>query len=149
MNKDVLIICQSNYQGNTQKIADAMAGKLDCCCINSEEAMKENLSSYKVIGLGSGIYHGQHHPKLFNLVRNINSNQKVFLFSTHGSPFLGKYHNKLKKELVNNHIEIIGEFSCKGYDLMGLYKIVGGVHKGRPNKKDQEKAVRFIAGLLG
>lgn len=85
------------------------------------------------------------HSYLFSLWKN---NQKVFLFSTHGSPFLGKYHNKLKKELENNHIEIIGEFSCKGYDLMGLYKIVGGAHKGRSNEKDLEKAVRFIARFI-
>ncbi|SFN95492.1 hypothetical protein SAMN04489757_10557 [Anaerocolumna aminovalerica] len=31
---------------------------------------------------------------------------------------------------------------------MGLYKIVGGAHKGRSNEKDLEKAVRFIARFI-
>ena len=148
MKGKVLIICESMYHGNTQKLALAMAKKLNCRLVNCEQAMSENIGKYKVIGFGSGIYFTSHHPKLFDIVASMNSEQRAFLFSTHGRPFLGKYHKSLKTYLYNKSVPIIGEFSCRGYDCTGPYIIVGGGNKGRPNEGDEKRATKFIERIL-
>lgn len=148
MNKDVIIIYESIYHGNTIKIAKAMAQKLNCKVITAEEAEKTNLAEYKIIGLGSGIYFTSHHPKLINLAESINSQQKAFIFSTHGAPVLGKYHQKLKSVLKDRRVELLGEFSCKGYDGTGPFIIIGGGNKGKPNEKDERKAMKFVSKIL-
>lgn len=148
MNEKVLIICESIYHGNTHKLAVAMARKLNCRLITCEQAISENIQQYKIIGLGSGIYFTSHHPKLFNIVARMENTQKAFLFSTHGRPFLGKYHESLNLALSKQGVTTIGEFSCRGYDCTGPYIIVGGGNKGKPNEKDQKKATKFVAHLL-
>lgn len=148
MNKEILIICESMYHGNTKKLAAAMARKLNCRLLNCEEASSENIEDYKIIGLGSGIYFTAHHPKLLEAAGKMNNGQKAFIFSTHGSPFLGKYHNSLKTILDKQGIPVIGEFSSRGYDCTGPYIIVGGGNKGKPNENDEMKAARFVNRIL-
>lgn len=148
MNKEILIICESMYHGNTQKLAIAMARKLNCRLITYDQAMSENIQNYKIIGLGSGIYFTSHHPKLFDIAARMKNSQKAFLFSTHGRPFLGKYHESLKLFLSKQGVTTIGEFSCRGYDCTGPYIIVGGGNKGKPNEKDQMRAAKFINSIL-
>lgn len=148
MNEKILIICESMYHGNTQKLAIAMARKLNCRLITCEQAISENIQQYKAIGLGSGIYFTSHHPKLFDIVTRMKNTQKAFLFSTHGRPFLGKYHESLKLALSNQGVPVIGEFSCRGYDCTGPYIIVSGGNKGKPNESDQNKAAKFIERLF-
>lgn len=148
MNKEILIICESMYHENTQKLAVAMAKKLNCHLVNCEEALSENIEEYTIIGLGSGIYFTSHHPKLLAVAAKMNNTQKAFIFSTHGAPFLGKYHNSLKTVLSNQGVPVIGEFSCRGYDCTGPYIIIGGGNKGKPNEKDEAKAVKFVSRIL-
>ncbi|MDT8719730.1 4Fe-4S binding protein [Clostridium sp. 19966] len=148
MNEEVLIICESIYHGNTRKLAIAMAKKLNCKVMTSERALSEDMQQYKVIGLASGIYFTSHHPKLFDVVEKMKNTQKAFIVSTHGRPFLGKYHERLKAALSNKGVHVIGEFSCRGYDCTGPYIIVGGGNKGKPNEGDQKRARRFIRVIL-
>lgn len=148
MNKDVIVICESIYQGNTMRLAKAMAYRLNCKLVTAQDAAAIDLKQYKVIGLGSGIYFTSHHPKILDIAQELNINQKAFIFSTRGGPFLGNYHETLKQRLIEGKIEIIGEFSSKGFDCTGPFIIVGGVNKGRPNEKDAQKAIRFISSIL-
>jgi ferredoxin len=149
MNKECIIICQSFYNGNTLKLAKAMAEILSCKVISASEAMNTDLSHYSAIGLGSGIYFGSHHPEIIEVAQKMNKEpQRVFIFSSRGNPMLGKYHEPLKKILIEKGKTIAGEFSTKGYDGTGPFVIVGGGNKGKPNEKDIRKAKRFIAAAL-
>lgn len=148
MNKEVIIICESIYNGNTMKLAKAMAFSLNCEIANAQDALSMDLSQYKVVGLGSGIYFTAYHPKIMEVLNSMNSQQEVFIFSTHGAPFLGKYHGAIKAELDKRSIEVIGEFSSKGFDCTGPFIIVKGGNKGRPNEKDEQKAIRFTSRIL-
>lgn len=144
MNHKCIIICESIYNGNTLKLARAMAQTLGCCCITADEAMALNLTKYETIGLASGIYFGKHHPKLFEVVEKLNYvQQDVFIVSSRGNPFLGKYHQPLKDALNEKNKKIIGEFSVRGYDETGPWVIIGGGHRGKPDEKDLKKAVTF------
>jgi len=149
MNKDTIIIYESIYNGNTLKLARAMAQKLGCRFIEAQKALALDLSRYKVIGFGSGIYFGTHHPAVFELVEKLDqSAQDVFIFSSRGAPVLGKYHNGLKKALLQKGKNILGEFSVRAYDETGPWVIIGGGNVGKPNEGDLKKAEKFIQKTL-
>ena len=48
---------------------------------------------------------------------------------------------------AEKHCTVLGEFSCKGYDTFGPFKLVGGTAKGHPDDQDLENARRFYRGL--
>lgn len=149
MNHKIVIIYESIYNGNTMKLARTMAQTLGCRFISAQQALTVNLSEFKVIGFGSGIYFGTHHPAVFKVVEKLdNLRQDVFIFSSRGAPVLGKYHSGLKKALLEKGKKVIGEFSVRGYDETGPWVIIGGGNVGRPNENDLKKAGRFVQKLL-
>ena len=148
MNNEVIIICESIYRGNTMRLAKSMAERMKCKLISVQQAATEDLKQYRVIGLGSGIYFTSHHPKIIEFVQKMNPEQKAFIFSSRGGPFLGSYHEKLKQELARRNIQMIGEFSSKGFDCTGPFIIVGGVNQGRPNERDERRASKFISEIF-
>ncbi len=91
MKNKCLIICESIYNENTLKLARAMAQTLGCSCVTAGEALSLDLNDYRTIGLGSGIYFGKHHPKLFEVAEKLHGGpQDVFIFSSRGNPLFGK-----------------------------------------------------------
>lgn len=151
MKANILFVGKSMYHGNTEKIGMAMAKKVAATYITSAQAIKmceEELESVDMIGIGSGIYFAQLHHEIEALARRLRAHQKVILYSTHGAPFLGKYHDTVKQILKEKHIMVIGEFSCKGYDCTGPYNLYGGGNKGKPNEKDEARAASYMAKIL-
>ncbi|MBN1985765.1 MAG: EFR1 family ferrodoxin [Prolixibacteraceae bacterium] len=149
MNTEIIIIYESIYNGNTEKIARAMAQKLGCRYIRPKQILTEDLTKYKVIGFGSGIYFGTHHPTIFEVVEKLEQHtQDVFIFSSRGAPVLGKYHSGLKNALQKKGKNILGEFSVRGYDETGPWLIIGGGNIGKPNESDLKKAGQFVSKTL-
>lgn len=149
MNKEILIICESIYNGNTLKLGRSMAGELNCQLVSVRQAENLDVMKYKAVGFGSGIFFARHHPILLDFITKMNfGEQAAFIFSTQGSPILGKYHDPIKKMLIQKGRKIIGEFSSKGYDCTGPFTLVGGGNKGRPNEKDLRRAARFAVSLF-
>ena len=105
MEEKVIIIYQSIYNGNTKKLAIAMANALHCEAITCEMASNKDLSEYTYVGLGSGIYYTSHHPELLDIAAKLNKGQQVFLFSTHGAPIRGKYHNIALEMLTKQKVK--------------------------------------------
>ena len=160
--KKVLIIYQSVHHKNTKKIAEAMAEVLSAEIKKPSEIDIEEVKKYHLIGFGSGIYWGRHHPSIFKIVDQLTGliGNKAFLFSTSGTSNAGNFlhnirhlvshfHAHLRRELKNKGINIIGEFSCRGFDTAGPLKQIGGISKGRPNQEDLENAKDFARGILG
>ncbi|MDF1549514.1 MAG: flavodoxin domain-containing protein [Bacteroidales bacterium] len=149
MENKCLIVYESIYNGNTEKLARVMAHKLGCRFIRTKKALTEDLSQYKTIGFGSGIYFGSHHPDIFEVAEKLDhSAQDVFLFSSRGAPILGKYHQPLKNLLVGKGKKVVGEFSVRGYDETGPWVIIGGGNCGKPDEKDLKEAVKFVQRRL-
>jgi NAD-dependent dihydropyrimidine dehydrogenase PreA subunit/flavodoxin len=145
MKKDIIVVYESIYNKNTEKLAKVMAHTLGCRLIKSEEAFQINLNQYKAIGFGSGIYFGCHHPEIFEVVKKLDqSEQDVFIFSSRGAPILGKYHEPLKNLLLEKGKKMVGEFSVRGYDETGPWVIIGGGNRGKPDESDLKKAVKFL-----
>ena len=126
-----------------------MAQTLGCLFIKPHEALKADLSQYKTIGFGSGIYFGCHHTAILEVVKKLDcSVQDVFIFSSRGAPVLGKYHQPIQELLSEKRKIIVGEFSVRGYDETGPWVIIGGGNVGKPDEKDLKKAVRFLKTVL-
>lgn len=143
-----IIIYVSTYQGNTLKVAQNMAKELSASLVTTLEAENIDLSDYDLIGLGSGINFAQHHRELISFVESHEfKNRNVFIFSTRCRPFLGKYHRALKRILSDKGGNLIGEFSCKGFDRTGPWVAINGYNKARPNENDLFKAKLFVGEM--
>jgi len=72
----------------------------------------------------------------------------AFVFSTSGLPFLAKlWHAPLKKLLARKGFEVVGEFSCRGFDTWGPLWLTGGLNWRHPNERDLARAREFAAKL--
>lgn len=147
-----LIVYVSIHHGNTKKLAEAMADVLDGELIRPSEVDINKLSDYDLIGFGSGIYFGKHHKSLLNLVDKLPKldDKKAFIFSSSGMKeggLFNRFYTAIKEKLREKGVNVIGEFSCLGFDTYGPLKLIGGISKGRPNEKDLENARAFARSL--
>ncbi|HID72367.1 TPA: flavodoxin [Candidatus Micrarchaeota archaeon] len=149
-----LIICKSEHNQNTLKVANAMAKVLKAEVKAPTEVELNACEEYDLVGLGSGIYHSRHHASLFRLVQECRPSKhggKVFIFSTSGMEerkHLNDFNKPLRDMLVAKGFDVVGTFSCRGYDNWGPFKLIGGANKGRPNEADLADAKGFAEGLL-
>lgn len=133
----------SRHHGNTKKVLDAMVqgGEADLFDVTAGEDIC--LEGYDVIGFASGIYFGKFHDSVIDFVRkHLPQGKKVFFVFTGGSPRQGNA-DAVKAAIADKAPVFLGEYFCRGYDTYGPFKLVGGIAKGRPNKKELEQAKRF------
>jgi len=147
-----LIIYVSVHHGNTEKVAKVMANILDADLLQLEQTDSSTLEQYDLIGFGSGVYFGKHHKSLLDFVEILPMlrNKKAFIFSTSGLRkirFIHNFDKLLKQKLQRKGFDIIGEFSCRGFDTYRATKLVGGINKGRPDAKDLKQADDFARSL--
>lgn len=142
-----LIIYASVHHGNSKKLAEKLGEFLQAPVVSVKEASQLDLIEYDLVGLGSGIYHGQHHAKLKELAKSQSfTNKGVFVFSTSGTGS-AKYNKDLEGALAEGGARVLGSYACKGYDTFGIWKWIGGIAKGHPNDKDFAAAREFCAQL--
>lgn len=143
-----LIVCVSMHHGNTKKVADAIADVLEAQVVSPKDVDVNALVDYDVIGFGSGIAYRKHYQTLLQFAGGLPMfHKKAFIFSTRGTKSLYSYHQALRDKLLAKGFEIIGEFSCRGFDTYGLLKFVGGIAKGQPNEQDLQHAREFAKTL--
>lgn len=144
-----VIVYTSLAHGNTEKVAKAMAEALKADLSRTTDTVPETLNDYDLVGFGSGIYNGQHHKEIFDLVERMPAikGKKVFVFSTSG---YGKAssNDSLKKKLMGKGFRVVGGFICKGFDNYRVNKRYIEDTKGRPNDKDLQEARAFARGLI-
>jgi len=61
--------------------------------------------------------------------------------------FIHDFDKPLKEKLLEKGLNVIGEFSCRGFDTSQAAKVIGGLHKGRPNEEDLKQAENFAKSL--
>ncbi|KXB00948.1 hypothetical protein AKJ41_03300 [candidate division MSBL1 archaeon SCGC-AAA259O05] len=143
-----LIVCKSYHHGNTRKVAETIGEVLNAEIVKPGEKPSSSIRDYDLLGLGSGIYWARFHGDIFDSVENLPEveGKKAFIFSTSGMrkvPIINGFGGGIKDKLLEKGFEIIGEFSCRGYDTFFLFKLVGGIQKGRPNEEDLRGAKKF------
>lgn len=143
-----LIVCVSLHHGNTKKVADAIADVLEARVVSPKDVDVNALADYDVIGFGSGIAYFKHYRTLLQFAGELPVlHKKAFVFSTRGSRSLYSYHQALRDQLLAKGFEIVGEFSCRGFDTNGPLKFIGGIAKGQPNEQDLQHAREFAKTL--
>ncbi|MBR4901062.1 MAG: hypothetical protein IKZ46_08990 [Victivallales bacterium] len=151
MTMKTAIVYHSSHHGNTKKLVDAIvAAHNDIAVFEAESCRPDDLSSFDLIGLASGIYYFSFDKSLLNIAVALPLHQRVFLLSTCGGNKLGlNYARKLEAVLSERQAEIVGHFSCLGYNTYGFFKLFGGTAKGHPDDDDLRHAIAFYESLRG
>jgi len=156
----VLLVLASS-SGSTAKVAGAMADELDARVVGPDRGDVLESGDFTLVGIGSGIFHGEHHASLLALADRLPPTRhgKAFIFSTCGIParlaspetladYVIKNHAALRSRLLAKGYEIVGEFGCPGYNDNKFLKLIGGLNRGRPNAEDLDRARSFARQLV-
>lgn len=146
-----LIVCVSKSNGNTRRVADRMAEVLGAEVVAPESVDPETLCGYDLVGFGSGIYYMTVDARLRKLIGRLPAvvNVRAFTFFTSGArkiPLMD-YNKPVRKQLESKGFEVIGSFSCRGFDTVGPFGFIGGINRGRPDEHDLDRAAAFAARL--
>jgi flavodoxin len=144
-----LIVCSSTAHGNTRKVADVLVATIGGVVVSPGDVDPAMLDQYDLIGFGSGVRFARFYRDLLQLVDGIpaRASHRAFVFSTSG--FGWRYWNRgLIKRLEQKGFTIVGDFTCKGLDTMGPFKLFGGLNKDRPNADDLRAAEQFACSLI-
>ncbi|MGP8188948.1 MAG: flavodoxin family protein [Methanobacterium sp.] len=142
------IIYKSVHHGNTKRIAEVIVNSLGGDLLDLKDIKADVVKDYDLIGFGSGIFYSKPHKDLMKFVEGLGNveDKKAFVFSTSGRDKL-EFNSMLKEKLSGKGFEIMGEFSCKGFDTWGPFKLIGGLNKGKPDEEDFKSAERFANSL--
>jgi len=125
-----------------------MAEKINADILKAADVNLNKFEEYDIVGFGSGVYNGKLHKELSEILSKLpqQDDKKGFIFSTTGSKtYSSMAHERFRPMLEEKSFEIIGEFSCLGFDT-ALTK--EGINKGRPNKQDIKDAEDFIVNII-
>nr|WP_296763718.1 flavodoxin family protein [Rhodococcus sp. (in: high G+C Gram-positive bacteria)] len=143
-----LIVCNSVAHGNTQKIADAIGEVLSATVVSTSSA---KVSDEALVGFGSGIYRGKFDADLRAFVDSLppQNGRKAFVFATSGlaeSRFM-RFSRSFVDAVEDKGFEVVGGFSCRGFDTYGPFRLVGGIRRGKPDAADLASARAFAEHL--
>lgn len=137
----------SRHHGNTRKVLTAMAGERNVDLIDVTACQAILLEDYDCVGFASGIYGFEFQKAVVNTARQyLPQGKPVFFVYTYGGA-KGHGAQSIAEIAREKGCPVLGEFSCKGYDTFGPFKLVGGIAKGHPNERDLEQARRFYREL--
>ncbi len=144
-----IIICESVSHGNTLSVANAMAEVFGAKVVKPEEFDPATVNDYDLIGMGSGIYKGKHHKNILELADRLPEldGKSIFIFSSSGKGDISQ-HKQLLAKLAKKGFSNAGEFTCKGWDTSGVFKFIGGINKGLPNRSTLKQAKGFAKSIL-
>ena len=141
----------SHHHGNTRKITEAMAGVLGADIVSAAEATLEMPGRYDLVGFGSGIYFGRFAADVRTFLQQLPhapTRPRAFVFSTSGLACLSSlWHLEPKRLLRRRGFDIVGEFSCRGFDTVGPLWLIGGLNRRHPDAADLARAEQFARAL--
>ena len=137
----------SRHHGNTLKVLQTMADGGGIDLIDVTGTRSAQLADYDCVGFASGIYGFEFQKAVVEFARQqLPQGKPVFFVYTYGGA-KGNGAKAMAEIAAEKDCPVLGEFSCKGFDTFGPFKLVGGIAKGHPNDKDLENARRFYRDL--
>ena len=133
----------SRHHGNTRTVLETMAqeGEVDLLDVTTRQTVR--LEGYDCVGFASGIYGFEVQKAVVDFARQyLPQGKPVFFVYTYGGA-RGSGAKALEEIAREKGCPVLGEFSCKGYDTFGPFKLVGGIAKGHPDERDLENARQF------
>jgi flavodoxin len=153
MTGRALIVCVSVSHGNTAAVARRIARVLGAEVLEPEAVDPATLGDHDLVGFGSGIFAGTHHPRLRGYVDRLPpvNGTRAFVFTTAG---LGRsqhwpWQPSLEQVLRDKGYDVVGSFACPGFDTWLPLRLVGGINKGRPDAADLARAAQFARRVAG
>ncbi|MCV6987132.1 hypothetical protein H7H78_17450 [Mycobacterium shinjukuense] len=132
-------------------MADRMAEVLGAEVVEPESVDLETLRDYDLVGFGSGMYFTSVDARSRRLLRRLPVVDGVpaFTFFTSDAPQipLAGYTMPIRKLLASKGFRVLGSFSCRRWDTVGPFGLVGGINKGRPDEHDLHRAAAFVGRL--
>lgn len=145
----ILAVVASPHLGNTRKVAEAMAEVAPVTVTDVDHARDYKFSEFNIVGFGSGIYMGKFDKRITDLLGSICDKKAYsFVFSTSGSAGYEKNNRTAIDMLEKKNKVVLGSFGCKGHDKFFLFKLIGGLNKGRPDDGDLKAAQEFILSVM-
>ena len=142
------IVYQSPHHGNTKKLLDAIVNAYPEVELIQAGNEPFDPAGYDAIGFASGVYAGKLHRKVRKVLDELSGiGKKAFFLYTCGDNEGGKYGERYVQTLQDKGFESCGYFWCVGHDSFGPLRLVGGIHKGKPDTDDQKDAVSFFESL--
>lgn len=140
------IVYHSAHHGNTKKLLDAIAQQ-DGVTLIAASAGQADLSGYDLIGFASGIYYQKFHASVLEFAeKQLPQGKNVFLIYTYGSR-RSSYTSAIEQIVKEKGAQLMGAFSCPGFDTFGPFKLIGGISKGHPDGADIANAVKFFRDI--
>ena len=148
-----LIVLHSYHHNNTHKVAEVISKTINAEIKPATEITKTYLTDFDLIGFGAGIDSGKHYKELLEFVKTVSpvENKPCFIFSTsavQGERKVYKDHTTVRNLLLEKGYNVLGEFSCKGFNTNVFLKYFGGMNKNRPNIDDLRNAEEFAKNIL-
>ena len=144
---NAVIVYASTHHGNTKKVVDAIAKEFDVELVDATQVREKDLSGYDLIGFASGIYAAQFHQQVKNFAAlNLPRDKKIFYIMT--SAMNKDFSKSMEDSIKGKNAEVVGKFTCHGYNTFGPFKLVGGTSKGHPDENDLKDAVEFYRTLI-
>jgi flavodoxin len=150
-----VIVCASVSHGNTGRIAEVMGSVLSAPVVEPEEVDPAELAAYDLVGLGSGIFSGRFHPRLRRFAAALPAVAtegpcgRAFVLTTSGlpEPRFRPFTRPMERLLERKGFAVTEGFSCRGYDTWLPFRLVGGIHRTRPDADDLAAAHAFAERL--
>lgn len=142
-----LICYYSRHHGNTRKVLEAISqeGEVDLVDVTTRQSV--SWDEYDCIGFASGIYGFEFQKAVTEYARQyLPKGKPVFFVYTYGGA-KGTGAKAVEDVAREKGCPVLGEFSCKGYDTFGPFKLMGGIAKGHPDVQDLENARSFYQTL--
>ena len=147
MSGKIVIVYDSKYQGNTEKVLLRIKEKHpDIIWAKACDFTDGGFERYDAVGFASGIYHGRFSKaveKLFDQALAKSDTHKFFFIYTAGAGKSG-YEKTLRTKTEKSGKTCLGIFGCKVFDAFGPFKLFGGLNKDRPNEADFQSALDFF-----
>ena len=141
------IVYESTHHQNTLKLVQAIREKFPVDTIDVTETESADLTGYDLIGFAAGIAYGKFYPAIEKFAaRCLPAGKRVFFLYTCGRDSQS-YISSMRETAARKDCQVLGAYSCRGFDTFGPFKLVGGINKGRPNEEDIAGAVRFFEKL--
>jgi len=143
----VAIAYYSQHHGNTKKLLDAIKNFGDVKLINVVECKEADLSVYDIIGFASGIYFAKFSKAVIEFAKNnLPDKKQVFLIYTYGVK--RDYTKGMKRIIEEKSCRLLGSYGCRGFDIFGPLKLIGGIAKGHPDENDLKGAIEFFRKII-
>ncbi len=144
-----LILYRSPHHGNTKKLLDAIAGTYPDVALAKAGEDSVDAAQFDIIGIASGIYAGKLHRTVRKALSGLSGNgRKAFVLYTCGDDKGAKYSQRCLQLLRDQGFQPMGSHWCVAWDSFGPLKLVGGIHKDRPNQSDIQNAVEFFETIV-